>query len=199
MWNQRKPYLGFMRIFGTKAVALQKGVKDNKFETKGKSLIMVGYSSESKAYRLWCPRTKTIIKSFDVRFLENVISEEGSTNENTNEMLEIPINLNLNKEKKIPRDEMRQEDLHTPEQNAIADSDDEGHQEDSETEDHTCEIQETPRQKQMKKGPGRLKKILTGKSGRPRKLFHKVPEEYKDDTEEPSNISEVQQREDREA
>lgn len=196
MWNQRKPYLGFMRTFGTKAIALQKGVKGNKFEAKGKSLIMVGYSSESKAYRLWCPRTKTIIKSCDVRFLENVISEEGSTNENTNEMLEIPINLKLNKETKIPRDEMRQKDLHTPEQNAIADSDDEGHQEDLETEDLTCEIQETPRQKQTKRGPGRPKRVLTG---RPRKLFHKISEEHKDDTEKPSNVSEFQQRENREA
>lgn len=192
MWNQRKPYLDFMRIFGTKVIALQKGVKGNKFEAKEKSLIMVGYSSESKAYRLWCPRTKTIIKSRDVRFLKNVISEEESTNENTIEMLEIPIDLKLNKEEIISRDEMRQEDLHTPEQNAIADSDDEGRQEDSETENLTSKIQETPRQKQTKRGPGQPKKLLTGKPGRSRKLFHKVPEKYKDDTEEPSNVREVQ-------
>lgn len=166
MWNQRKPYLGFMRIFGTRAIALQKGVKGNKFEAKGKSLIMVGYSSESKAYRLWCPRTKTIIKSRDVRFLENVTLEEGRINENTNEMLEIPIDLKLNKEEKIPKDEKRHENLHTPEQNEIADRDDEGHPEDSEIEDLTSEIQETPRQEQTKRGPGRPKKVLTGKPGR---------------------------------
>lgn len=70
MWNQRKPYLGFMRIFGSKAIVLRKGVKGNKFEAKGKLLTMVGYSNESKAYRLWCPKTKTIIKSRDIRFLE---------------------------------------------------------------------------------------------------------------------------------
>lgn len=201
MWNQRKPHLGFMRTFGTKATALRKGVKGNKFEAKGKSLIMVGYSSESKAYRLWCPKTKTIIKSRDVRFLENVISEERSINENTNEMLEIPINFMLNKKTEIPRDEMRQEDLHTPEQNAIVDSDDEGHQDDqehSEAEDATSEKEETPIRKQTKRGPGRPKKVLTGKPGRPRKLFHEIPDEHEDDAEEPSNVSDVQQREDRE-
>lgn len=199
MWNQRKPHLGFMRIFGTKAIALQKGVKGNKFEAKGKSLVMVGYSSESKAYRLWCPRTKTIIKSRDVRFLENVTLEEESTNKNINEILEIPINLMLNKETEILRKEMRQEDFHTPEENAIVDSDDEGHQEYSEAEDATSEIEETPTRKQTKRGPGRPKRILTGKPGRPRKLYHEIRDEHEDESEEPSNVSEVQQREDRES
>lgn len=132
-------------------------------------------------------------------FLENIILEEGRTNENTNEMLEIPIDLKLNEEEKIPRDEIRHENLHTPEQNEITDSDDEGHPEDSETEDLTSEIQETPRRRQTKRGPGRPKRILTGKPGRPRKQFHEISEENEDDTKEPSNVSEVQQREDSEA
>lgn len=81
------------------------------------------------------------------------------------------------------------------------DSDDEGHQDDqehSEAEDATSEKEETPIRKQTKRGPGRPKKVLTGKPGRPRKLFHEIPDEHEDDAEEPSNVSDVQQREDRE-
>jgi len=70
VWNDRKPYAGFMRTFGCKTVTLIKGVNKGKFETKGKLMTMVGYSSESKAYRLWQPGTKKIIKSRDVRFIE---------------------------------------------------------------------------------------------------------------------------------
>lgn len=204
MWNQRKPYLGFMRTFGSKAIALRKGVKGNKFEAKGRSLIMVGYSSESKAYRLWCPKTKTIIKGRDVRFLENEMSGVGSGNEtsrseDTNEMLEVPVNIISDEKVEVPRDESGQEDFHAPDQNAIVDSSDEERQEDSETEDFTSIIEETPIRKQTKRGPGRPKKVLTGKPGRPRKLFREIPDEHAVDTEEPSNVNDVLQRKDRQS
>jgi len=58
MWNDRKPYVGFMHIFGCKTIALIKGVNKEKFEARGRSMIMVEYSSELKAYRLWQARNK---------------------------------------------------------------------------------------------------------------------------------------------
>lgn len=88
-------------------------------------------------------------------FLRIYFRKKKNKNESTNEVLEIPINfLTLNNETKMPKDEMRQEDLYTPEKNAIVDSDDEGHQQHSETEDATSEIDETPTRKQTKRGPG---------------------------------------------
>jgi len=65
MWCDRKPYVSFMRTFGSKAVSLIKKAR-KKFEAKGESLIMVGYSNESKAYRLWKPGTKIIVNPFTV-------------------------------------------------------------------------------------------------------------------------------------
>lgn len=205
MWNQRKPYLGFMRTFGSKAIALRKGIKGNKFEAKGKPLIMVGYSSESKAYRLWCPKTKTIIKSRDVRFLENVMLEE----EKTNEILEIPINMKINENKEdlvinenletteIQEDENEEEEFHTPSQNATEDASDEEHQEESTAEDSTSTIDETPLREPVKREQERPKKLLTGKPGRPKKLFHEVSNKNEIDTEEPLKVSDVLQRKDR--
>jgi len=46
---------GYIR---SKAIALNKGKKRGKFCLKGNSYVLVGYSGESKAYRLWRPRNK---------------------------------------------------------------------------------------------------------------------------------------------
>ncbi|KMQ84175.1 retrovirus-related pol polyprotein from transposon tnt 1-94, partial [Lasius niger] len=86
MWS--KPYVRFMRTFECKAISLIKGTNKSKFKAKGKSMIMVGYSSESKAYRLWQP--KTIFKSRDVRFLENAKPDSNQVDK----FLEVPMNLN---------------------------------------------------------------------------------------------------------
>lgn len=65
-WTDNKPYVGFFRIFGSKVIALNKGPKRGKFLQKGDEYILIGYSYESKAYRLWKPGTRTVIKSRDV-------------------------------------------------------------------------------------------------------------------------------------
>lgn len=41
---------------------------------KGDEYVLIGYSDEAKAYRLWKPRTKTVIKSRDVKFYEKFYS-----------------------------------------------------------------------------------------------------------------------------
>ncbi|KAG7197046.1 hypothetical protein KM043_017576 [Ampulex compressa] len=51
-WTGKKPYIGYMRIFSSKVVALEKGIQRNQFMPKRKEYILVGYSQESKAYRL---------------------------------------------------------------------------------------------------------------------------------------------------
>ena len=56
-WSKRKPYVGFFRVIGSKAIVLDKAQKRGKFQPKGDEYILVGYSDESKAYRLWKPGT----------------------------------------------------------------------------------------------------------------------------------------------
>lgn len=71
-WTDRKPYNGYLRIFGSKTIALEKRPRINKFMSKGKEYVMVGYSQESKAYRLWERGTKHVIVRRDVCFHEDV-------------------------------------------------------------------------------------------------------------------------------
>lgn len=41
-----------------------------KFDNKGEKCIFVGYSDESKAYKLYIPSTKKVIIGRDVQFIE---------------------------------------------------------------------------------------------------------------------------------
>lgn len=74
----KKPYVGYMRVFGSKVVALKKRPGQGKFDPKSKEYTIVGYSQESKSYRLW-DGSHTIIKRRDVRFLEDlrILEEEN--------------------------------------------------------------------------------------------------------------------------
>lgn len=92
IWNKRKLYVGFLRIFGSKVIALNKGPKHGKFIQKGDEYILVGYSEEAKAYRLWKPGTKTVIKSRDVKFYETV---HANTND-WRSLVKIPNEINDN-------------------------------------------------------------------------------------------------------
>ena len=58
VWSQQKPYVGFLRTIGSKVIALKRGKHEGKFQPKGEEYILIGYSENSKAYRLWKPGTQ---------------------------------------------------------------------------------------------------------------------------------------------
>lgn len=70
IWTGKKPCVKHLRQIGCKAFVLNKKSK-SKWEARSDEHILVGYSVESKAYRLWRPGTKQVVKSRDVRFIEN--------------------------------------------------------------------------------------------------------------------------------
>lgn len=70
VWSGSPPNVNYLKVFGSKAVALIKQPGRSKFSPKGKEYFMVGYSEESKAYRLYDKNTRRVIKSRDVQFLE---------------------------------------------------------------------------------------------------------------------------------
>ena len=84
--------MSFMRIFGCKAFALRLNKKEKNFKPTGKEYVFAGYSSESKGYRLWERGTKTVIKSRDVRFVENI----NNSNFIRNNTFELPMILSSN-------------------------------------------------------------------------------------------------------
>lgn len=188
VWSNEKPYIGFMRIFGSKVIALERKPSRGKFEPKGKEYILVGYSQESKAYRLWNPGTKTILKRRDVRFIEDL---KRDTNDTTKD-LGVPLNSSWHKSTDSSEAKPK-EQITIHEVNIETDLE----QESSETEEDEKEEEiETP--KISKRAPGRPKLLKTGKRGRPRKLYKEIMcEEEKEG--EPSSVKEIKDRTDKQA
>ena len=72
-WHDRKPSVAHLRVFGCLAYALVPEQHRRKLDDKAVKCIFVGYSSESKGYRLYHPQTKRILVSRDVVFVEDAI------------------------------------------------------------------------------------------------------------------------------
>ena len=73
LWNNKKPNVSYFKVFGCKCFILNE--KDNlgKFDAKSDEGIFLGYSSVSKAFRIFNKRTLIIEESIHVVF--NEISE----------------------------------------------------------------------------------------------------------------------------
>lgn len=185
-WSKRKPYVDFFRIIGSKVIVLNKAQRRGKFQPKGGEYVLVGYSEESKAYRLWNPGTRTVIKARDVRFFEKqdlidtstkdvlVMSEDtqASANDNSSNIL------------------LEQ-----------SDSQDEEHREedrDSNSEQSTTEVrlQDTPNEDgEIRRGRGRPKLQKTGQPGRPKKIY----QTRNTKTPDPESVPDALSRDDYEA
>lgn len=48
MWSGRKPYVGYFKIIGAKAIVLNIMQKRGKFQLKGDQYVLIGHSDESK-------------------------------------------------------------------------------------------------------------------------------------------------------
>ncbi|XP_028196458.1 uncharacterized protein LOC114381380, partial [Glycine soja] len=70
LFNGRKPNISHLHVFGCKCFVLNNG-KDNlgKFDAKSDEGIFLGYSLQSKAYRIYNKRTMNIEESIHVTFM----------------------------------------------------------------------------------------------------------------------------------
>ena len=75
LWNNIKPNIKYFHVFGCKYFVLNNG-KDNlgKFDAKSDEAIFLGYSLNSKAYRVFNKRTLTVEESIYVVFNESDIT-----------------------------------------------------------------------------------------------------------------------------
>ncbi|KAH9659187.1 Integrase catalytic domain-containing protein [Citrus sinensis] len=71
LWKDRKPNIGYFKVFGCKCFILN--TKDNigKFDTKSDVGIFLGYSNSSKVYRVYNKRTLVVEESMHVAFDES--------------------------------------------------------------------------------------------------------------------------------
>nr|GFC06809.1 hypothetical protein [Tanacetum cinerariifolium] len=68
--NEQKPSIKFFHIFGSVCYIVRDGENLDKMKEKGNECIFVGYSTQSRAYRVFNKRTRVIMESIHVNFDE---------------------------------------------------------------------------------------------------------------------------------
>nr|GFB26332.1 hypothetical protein [Tanacetum cinerariifolium] len=68
--NEQKPSVKFFHIFGSTCYIVRDGENLDKMKEKGDECIFVGYSNQSRAYRVFNKRTRVIMESIHVNFDE---------------------------------------------------------------------------------------------------------------------------------
>jgi len=174
-WSKKKPYVGFLKTIGSKIIMLNKGQSRGKFQPKGDEYILVGYSEESKAYRLWKPGTKKVVKARDVKFFEDIDCVRNLSN-GTCDMPSLTIDTPFDD------DSLSEEDENATDKSDTENNDPEEaiNRETSQTRNH---------------GRGRPTLLKTGKPGRPRKVYQSKGSSYP----EPRCASEISERVDKES
>ena len=66
-----KPKIDWLRTFGSKCWALIPKAIQTKNQFKSVEGTFVGYYNNSKAYKIWIPKTNTVLKARDVIFDES--------------------------------------------------------------------------------------------------------------------------------
>ena len=78
--NGRKPNIAYFQIFGCKCYILKKGTRLSKFKKKYDEGFLLGYSTTSKAYRVWNLASGTLEEVHDVEFDKTNGSQEEDEN-----------------------------------------------------------------------------------------------------------------------
>ena len=78
--NGRKPNIAYFQVFACKCYILRKDTRLSKFDKKYDEGFSLGYSTTSKAYRVWNLASDTLVEVHDVEFDET----KGSQDENEN-------------------------------------------------------------------------------------------------------------------
>nr|GEZ64295.1 hypothetical protein [Tanacetum cinerariifolium] len=81
--NDRKPSIKHLHIFGCICYITRDGENLDKMKEKRDQCILVGYSTQSKGYRVYNKRTRMIVESIHVRFDEIKEVSETSVANNT--------------------------------------------------------------------------------------------------------------------
>ena len=92
LWNNRKPKISYLLVFGCKCFILNNKDNFGKFDFKADEGIFLGYSTSSKAYRDFNKRTLVFEESMHVIFYESNSLDHrkdiGSINDDVGELLE---------------------------------------------------------------------------------------------------------------
>ncbi|GKA78633.1 retrovirus-related pol polyprotein from transposon TNT 1-94 [Tanacetum coccineum] len=79
--NDRKPLIKHLHIFGCTCYITRDGENLDKMKEKGDPCVMVGYSTQSKGYRVYNKRTRLIVESIHIKFdeIKEMMSDHNSS------------------------------------------------------------------------------------------------------------------------
>ncbi|GJY60563.1 retrovirus-related pol polyprotein from transposon TNT 1-94, partial [Tanacetum coccineum] len=79
--NDRKPSIKHLHIFGCICYITRDGENLDKMKEKGDPCVMVGYSTQSKGYRVYNKRTQLIVESIHIKFdeIKEMMSDHNSS------------------------------------------------------------------------------------------------------------------------
>jgi len=69
-WFGYKPNISYIRVFGCLAYSHIPEQLRSKLDSKAENMVLVGYASQSKGYRLYNPNSKRVVIKRDVTFDE---------------------------------------------------------------------------------------------------------------------------------
>ncbi|GJV45071.1 retrovirus-related pol polyprotein from transposon TNT 1-94 [Tanacetum coccineum] len=88
--NDKKPSIKHLYIFGCTCYLTRDGENLDKIKEKGDPCILVGYSTQSKGYRVYNKRTRLIVESIHLRFDEiKKMSETSVANDTSGLVLDL--------------------------------------------------------------------------------------------------------------
>ncbi|MCH87106.1 retrovirus-related pol polyprotein from transposon tnt 1-94 [Trifolium medium] len=75
LWKGRKPNIKYFHVFGSRCYILSDREQTRKLDPKSEEGIFLGYSTNSRAYRVYNKRNKTIMESINV-IIDDLYEEE---------------------------------------------------------------------------------------------------------------------------
>lgn len=165
-WTGTVPNVEYFKEFGCPTYYLINKPNKGKFDPRSKREIFVGYAEKSKAYRIWVPDDRKIEIARNIKFLENL---DVKSSDDYRE-------ISLEETAPVPSDCLPECVSDNPGFNMILDlhnndcsaNQDEGRNDEQEDQGGDDEIAS------RKRGPGRPRKVITGRRGRPQKQYNMV-------------------------
>ncbi|BFG14659.1 hypothetical protein CerSpe_009330 [Prunus speciosa] len=81
LWKGKKPNVSYFRVFGSTCYILRDREHLTKFDSKSDKGIFLGYSTSSRAYRVYNYKTRSIIESINVNVDDFAASTEMALDE----------------------------------------------------------------------------------------------------------------------
>ncbi|GJQ68313.1 hypothetical protein Trydic_g16908 [Trypoxylus dichotomus] len=151
IWYGKPPNVSYFREFGCTVFCLNRDPAKGKFVPRGKEGKFLGYSEQTKGFRVYLPDERKVIITRDVNFIEesSIISEQLN---------------DFAPEELVESPENRKEVIYFPViNNPISEVDSD---------------ENNPEIVAMKRGPGRPTMEKSGSRGRPRKVYNMIPQNH---------------------